>query len=468
MVRVPRALLITAIDPEFVAARAHIGVSGTSVDGQGTIYTLGSFVGQHHTWDIALIQVDQGNVRSAVLTTLGVTHFQPDVVLLLGVAGCLKPADLGLGDVVAGGLVRGYERGKETDKGFQLRSEAYTGAHRLVQAAHQVVHAGQWQHRALSGSGMPRAVVGTIAAGEKLLNSDRGPVRKFLATKVTDAVAVEMEGLGVVTAAHICATEALVIRAISDNLADKQETDKAEWQPIAASHVAAFGFELLAILQWPGSDTARSPESVMDRQTVPVGLPSNLQEQFEGIAKHDKAVGSELARALMFPPGGGAPVVTELITNPPGWLRGADAATWGFLAGSAEAFDAFAAASVAYERAGRVYGNPRPRWLARAANSAAAAGDQARAAAMIDEAQAIAPDDVFVKTYAAGIRQDWVTVAGLTDRVGLDPQEALSLHLYVAFGLRQQGRLVIDVEHARGVLGPLGIARHPVEVVCSA
>jgi nucleoside phosphorylase/tetratricopeptide (TPR) repeat protein len=466
MVRVPRALLITAIDPEFVAARAHLEVSGTRVDGQGTIYTLGSFVGQSHTWDIALIQVDQGNVRSAVLTTLGVTHFQPDVVLLLGVAGCLKPDDLGLGDVVAGGLVRGYERGKETDEGFQLRSDAYTGAHRLVQAAHQVVHDGHWQRRVLGGSGMPRAVVGTIAAGEKLLNSDRGPVREFLATNVTDAVAVEMEGLGVVTAAHICATEALVIRAISDNLADKQETDKAQWQPIAASHVAAFGFELLAILQWPSSDAVRSPEGVFDRQTVPVGLPSNLQEQFERIAEHDQAVGSDLARALRFPPGGGAPVITELITNPPDWLRGADAAIWRFLASSAEAFEAFAAASVAYEHAGRANGSPRPRWLARAANSAAAAGDQARAAAMIDEAQAIAPDDVFVKTYAAGIRQDWLTVAGLTDRAGLDPEEALSLDLYLAFGLRQQGRF--DEAEARLVAAAEAFPRRAIPLLSRA
>jgi nucleoside phosphorylase/tetratricopeptide (TPR) repeat protein len=440
MMRVPRVLLITAIDPEFAAARAHFNFVGTDVDDKGTIYTLGTFDGRFHTWDIGLIQVDQGNARSAALTALGAVHFQPDVILFLGVAGCLKPEDVGLGDVVAGGLVRGYERGKETDEGFQLRSEAYTAAHRLLQAAHQVVHDDHWQQRVLNGRGTPRAVVATIAAGEKLLTSDRGPVRTFLARNMTDAVAVEMEGLGVVTAAQICATEAMVIRAISDNLADKEETDKAEWQPVASSHVAAFGFELLAILRLPGSDTVRSPEGLVEGQTVPVGLPSNLQEQFEKIAAQDSAVGSELTRALRFPPGAGAPIVTELITNPPDWLKTASSATWAFLAGAAEAFEAFAAASLAYERAGRFADATGPRWLARAANSAAAAGDQARAAAMIEEAHASAPDDVFVTTYAAGIRQDWATIAGLTDREGLDSEEALSLDLYVAFGLRQQGR----------------------------
>ena len=34
--------------------------------------------------------------------------------------------------------------------------------------------------------------------------------------------------------------------------------------------------------------------------------------------------------------------------------------------------------------------------------------------------------------------------------------------------LRQQRRLVVDVEHARGVLGPLHIARHPVKMVSSS
>jgi len=438
---VARALLITAIDPEFIAARAQMQETGTEVDELGTVYTLGTFDGRHHTWDIGLIQVDQGNTRSGILTALGVTRLRPDVVLFLGVAGCLKPKDVSLGDVVAGGLVRGYERGKETDEGFQLRSESFSGAHRLVQAAHHVVHDDHWQRRVLKGRGKPRAVVGTIAAGEKLLNSERGPVREFLGKNVSDAVAVEMEGLGVVTAAHICGADAIVLRAISDNLADKDETDRGEWQPVAANHVAAFAFELLAVLRLPGSETAEPPVGAIPAAAAtPAGLPPALQEQFAHIADTDSSLASQLSSALRFPPGAGRAVVMELITAPPQWLDGAGSLGWQFIGGMADLYEASDAASKAYERAARL-GPQRPwRWLARAAASAAVAGDQARAAALLTEAHASAPDDVFVATYAATLRQDWAGLAELLDRTDVDSEEALTLDLYAAFALWQLGR----------------------------
>ena len=49
-----------------------------------------------------------------------------------------------------------------------------------------------------------------------------------------------------------------------------------------------------------------------------------------------------------------------------------------------------------------------------------------------------------------------------------DAQEPAPAALFGGFGLAQERGLVIDIEHAGGVFGALGVARHPVQVVGSA
>ena len=61
----------------------------------------------------------------------------------------------------------------------------------------------------------------------------------------SDAVAVEMEGIGFLEAAYLHpGLDALVIRGISDLLI-KTQADEEYWQPIASRHAAAFAVELL-------------------------------------------------------------------------------------------------------------------------------------------------------------------------------------------------------------------------------
>ena len=56
---------------------------------------------------------------------------------------------------------------------------------------------------------------------------------------------------------------------------------------------------------------------------------------------------------------------------------------------------------------------------------------------------------------------------GVSGQQLADAQEAAPAALFRRLGLAQQRGLVIDVEHAGGVFGALGVARHPVQVVCS-
>ncbi|HXM57107.1 MAG TPA: 5'-methylthioadenosine/S-adenosylhomocysteine nucleosidase [Candidatus Dormibacteraeota bacterium] len=266
----PSVLIVTALAVETAAVRKYMLESEEPLpDRWGTYYTLGTFAGRHGDWRVAVLEVGQGNYEIAVKTGLGVAHVEPDLIILVGVAGGLK--DVSLGDVVVAPAVLAYERGKETDAGFLPRPDVRNSDHTLVEAARHVDRHRPWRDRIIGRRDDPSVVVRAVAAGEKVLNSDRGPVREFLARQYSEAVAVEMEGIGLLAAAHVVRISAIVIRGISDLLANKEEADAKGWQPYAASHAAAFAFELLSELRpLPRADAshaaarARSPEPVLE------------------------------------------------------------------------------------------------------------------------------------------------------------------------------------------------------------
>jgi nucleoside phosphorylase/tetratricopeptide (TPR) repeat protein len=440
-----RALIATALDLETAAVLGHLSVTDSRVDPQGTYYTLGQFNGRLGVWEVALVEVGQGNTASALLTALAVPQFQPDVLLMVGVAGGLKD-DVQLGDVVAAPTVHGYEKGKETDTAFLPRPEVFRSSHRLVEAARQVKRLDRWQARIVDPRGHPKALVQPIAAGQKVLASQRGPVREFLATAFSDTVAVEMEGLGFQAAAYVHNVQAIIIRGVSDMLSNKTEAESAGWQPSAARHAAGFAFELLSELEDCG-----------ERRHTPAqpGLPPAMVTTYNLIVSRDQRLGARLFDAIQFPPGTARMGVAELVNSPPSWLAEGPAALWSFLGSLADVHNAPTAASRAYERAAREGAAPKWRWLARAAASATAANDRRRAEELLEEAARLSPDDVFVATMAAAIRGDATAGARLTDRSSVDDEESLLLDCYLAIARWHWG----DRASALGLLRSLAI-RH--------
>jgi nucleoside phosphorylase len=118
--------------------------------------------------------------------------------------------------------------------------------------------------------GRPKAVVGAIVAGEKVLGDPKAEAQRYVAHTFDNAIAVDMESFGVGRAVHDVRREVdynprlLIIRGVSDTVeidevilggatpeADGQTDNNAqrrEWKDYAAASAAAFASEIVGRL----------------------------------------------------------------------------------------------------------------------------------------------------------------------------------------------------------------------------
>ncbi|WP_051055596.1 MULTISPECIES: 5'-methylthioadenosine/S-adenosylhomocysteine nucleosidase [Kitasatospora] len=244
-------VVLTALGLEYEAVRAHLSglrrvVHGGTVFETGVLGTTGRAV--------ALAEVGPGNRPTAVVTERARQHLDPWAVLFVGVAGALK-RDVALGDVVVASRIHAYESAKHTPAGTLPRPQSWPASHPMLQAARHALRGREWHAGIPSdargrweGAG-PAVHFKPIAAGEAVLNTSQGEVRRLLAEAFEDAAAIEMEGAGLAEAASIGGLEALVLRGLSD-YADgaKATADASGSQPLAAAHAAAAAAAVIAAL----------------------------------------------------------------------------------------------------------------------------------------------------------------------------------------------------------------------------
>jgi len=244
----PKAVILTALPVEYAAVVAHLSDLQEQTHEQGTVYEMGTFQGEQ-AWDVAVVEIGVGNVKTAAEAERAMQHFRPRVLLFVGVAGGLK--EVRVGDVVIATKVYGYESGKAGSE-FTPRPQVFAGSYRLEQRARAEARRDDWLRRLGSSvpDPRPRAHLGAIAAGEKVVASRASEISRFIQDNYGDSLAIEMEGHGLLEAASINErVDALVIRGISDLLDKKAESDAQGSQQLAAAHASAFAFELLASIQ---------------------------------------------------------------------------------------------------------------------------------------------------------------------------------------------------------------------------
>jgi chromosomal replication initiator protein len=269
----PRAVILTALPCEYAAVREHLEDITEDVSHRsGKVYERGRFRGVSKHWEVLLAEVGTGNPQAATEAERAIRHFDPSLVLLVGIAGGLK--DVRKGDVVAAHSVYGYESGK-VQQTFKARPDVAKTTYGVRERARAESRKRDWQKR-LSAKDRrlaPRVFLGAIAAGEKLLADSMSELRRFLDLHYNDALAIEMEGSGVLHAVHANpGLEALIVRGISDLIEDKTATDGEGWQETASRTASAFAFEVLSKFEGVSpSETADVWNAVLTKLGALVG-----------------------------------------------------------------------------------------------------------------------------------------------------------------------------------------------------
>jgi nucleoside phosphorylase len=288
------AVLCAALDVEYQAIREHIPGTVIEAEERGALYEIAGLPTAHATWKVVLVLTDRDNTPAAIQVERAIATFRPQVVLFVGVAGGRR--DARIGDVVAASMIYNYEAGKDTGAGLLTRIKAMPSSFRLIQQAHAVVREKRWILRVKpTPPAAPLAAsVRPLAAGTKVVASSFSETARLIDANCGDAQGVEMEGFGVLHAAHANKeVDALVIRGISDLLDGKNKTADRIAQPSAARHAAAFAFELLHRLK-PETfqPLARGDPAATTGAVVQSGSGTNVANT--GIVQGDFTVGGPL------------------------------------------------------------------------------------------------------------------------------------------------------------------------------
>jgi nucleoside phosphorylase len=257
----PRAVILTALPVEYLAVRSHLSDLQEEMHPQGTIYERGKFAANGQEWEVGVVETGAGNAGSAIEAERAIAYFKPDVLIFVGIAGGIK--DVAIGDVVAATKVYGYESGKVGEQ-FSTRPAMGQSSYALMQRARSEARKEEWLQRLSSNlATQPRVFVAPIAAGEKVVASKESELFKFLRASYNDAVAVEMEGFGFLSAAFAYPEiKAIVIRGISDLIEDKNDDSidpEQVRQERASYHASAFAFEILAKFDPSGNLNGETP-----------------------------------------------------------------------------------------------------------------------------------------------------------------------------------------------------------------
>jgi len=268
-----RVAIFTIVDAEFNAVRAALGgVEKVLEIGDSSYYSPTS--AHPGDPDIVLAQADRSHLPAMGASRDLLEDFRPEIVLVCGIAGGIGDRDgIDLGHVVVADYLH-YVEFRKLDAGSDLpRYYAYDQPSAGVVSGHCRPHCRDLDladavdldaPRGGDKRGWPPCVhYGPIISSEKLLGDPAHPDQQHAAARFDNALAVDMESVGVARAVHEGRNEVtynprlVVIRGISDIVhpepasevgdagaggssaaARENQTQRTEWRPYAAGVAA--------------------------------------------------------------------------------------------------------------------------------------------------------------------------------------------------------------------------------------
>lgn len=225
--------IIGAMEQEITLLRDRLEKLKTVEEGGCTFYT-----GTLHGKDVILLKSGIGKVSAAVGTTLLLSKFQPDVVINTGSAGAFDPT-LNLGDVVISSEVR-YHDADATAFGYELgqipqQPAAFHSDEALMSLAEQAL------------TEETHAVRGLICTADTFVHTDAH--LSHIRTHFPDTVAAEMEAAAIAQVCKQFGTPFVVVRAISDVVAEKESPMTfEEFLPLAAKSSSEMVDKMVALI----------------------------------------------------------------------------------------------------------------------------------------------------------------------------------------------------------------------------
>ncbi len=276
-------LILTPLPLEFKAVVRHLDNRKSFIK-DAAVYERGTFTGKQHTYEVIIAEPGMKNVDMALATEKAIQHFQPQIVLLVGIAGGVK--EVRIGDVLIAKKVYGYESGKEDADGYKSRPSVESFSADLLAHAQALSRNPNWKQRTVDGAADALIFMAPIAAGDKVVAGTDNPTFQGIKKHFNDTLGLEMEAIGFAMALqkyrHI---HGLAIRGISDLCEGKSETDKQDWQPVAADRAAAVSFELLHELDISNFISPPMDAKTLAQEVYKLLLPSpealkNVQNDF--------------------------------------------------------------------------------------------------------------------------------------------------------------------------------------------
>lgn len=243
-----KVLILTAIEVEYKTVKSFLNdYKPEKHPATGTMYGRATY---GDSWDVLLVETEAGNNNAAIEAERAITHFNPEYVLFVGIAGGLK--DVKIGDVVVGSKVYGIESAKAGEE-LLSRHEFGQPTNRIKEIAKAIRKDDTWlentsrQVSSMIGKTFElNAFLKPIAAGEKVVSSTKSKTYNYIKKSAGDSLAVEMEGIGFLKACYVHENiQYILIRGISDLVDNKSETDGEGGQELASFTASAFAFEIL-------------------------------------------------------------------------------------------------------------------------------------------------------------------------------------------------------------------------------